>query len=76
MKHTKNVIIPGIVRIRPVAGRIVTSIKKLVGDHPFCFKEVGRAGNVFPGFFSFLFINWYECGSVFIYNNMNAKMSI
>ena len=22
-------------------------IKKIVGDHPFCFKEVGRAGGVF-----------------------------
>ena len=21
---------------------------KFVGDHPFCFKEVGRAGAVFP----------------------------
>ena len=30
-------------------------IKKLVGDHPFCFKEVSRADGV-------SFLNWYECG--------------
>ena len=23
--------------------------QKIVGDHPFCFKEVGRAGSVFWG---------------------------
>ena len=31
--------------------------KKLVGDHPFCYKEVDGV------FFFFFFRNWYECGS-------------
>ena len=25
---------------------VLVQKKKLVGDHPFCFKEVGRAGGV------------------------------
>ena len=31
---------------------------KLVGDHPFCFKEVGRAGGGF--FFFFYFFLFFE----------------
>ena len=27
--------------------KVTKAINKLVGDHPFCFKEVGRAGGVF-----------------------------
>ena len=33
--------------------RVLGHIKKIVGDHPFCFKEVGRAGAGFSFFLSF-----------------------
>ena len=45
---------------RPTLGHIQN---KLVGDHNFCFKEVGRAGGVFFFcLFSCFLKNWYECG--------------
>ena len=39
--------------------------KKLVGDHPFCFKEVGWASGVFYCFFLFIKFKLiqYECGT-------------
>ena len=37
------------------------AIKQIVGDHPFCFKEVARAGGVLGFFLGGG--GWYECGS-------------
>ena len=36
--------------------------KKVVGDHPFCFKEVGRAGGVFFFFWGGGGTDQYESG--------------